>query len=462
MPKTDEEESAERIQAIARGRKSRRRTASRSTTEKKERELAATKIQARNRGKRERALAEKRKEQTAATLLIQTMWRGRKERRKMSTRLKGGRPMLDKDIKSGLYQLGRTPYSLRHAYISLKVNDEYVNSLDAIEQYVNLSTIEMRNNFLADLTPLRALPYLTSLNVSRNKLTEVLAFSPPRCENGAMHAPPPSPWAAGEDVGRAWATGDRHIGSLLRDADLSFNEIEEIRDVSEHRNLQTLVLDSNRIGALAMGQLSGLPALHTLHLSNNCLTQIRGLDGLPLEELSIDHNQIAYLETLDTLPRLQRLFCSHNRLTSLDGLQRCTALNLIDASSNQLSVIREVEYLQPLPTLNALILAGNELATLSFYRLRVIMRLQRITLLDAERVTSEEKVKAINLYGGEESDVGHRADISRKIFPGESFDNHLPPYVEVEASPLQAANYEDYLTSKFLHDTTHVAAAVGQ
>jgi hypothetical protein len=47
MPKTDEEESAERIQAIARGRKSRRRTASRSTTEKKERELAATKIQAR-------------------------------------------------------------------------------------------------------------------------------------------------------------------------------------------------------------------------------------------------------------------------------------------------------------------------------------------------------------------------------------------------------------------------------
>ena len=240
----------------------------------------------------------------------------------MSTRLKGGRPMLDKDIKSGLYQLGRTPYSLRHAYISLKVNDEYVNSLDAIKQYVSISTIEMRNNFLADLTPLRALPYLTSLNVLRNKLTEVLAFSPPRCENGAMHAPPPSPWAAGEDVGRAWATGDRHIGSLLRDADLSSNEIEEIRDVSEHRNLQTLVLDSNRIGALAMGQLSGLPTLHTLHLSNNCLTQIRGLDGLPLEELSIDHNQIAYLETLDTLPRLQRLCCSHNRLTSLDGLQR--------------------------------------------------------------------------------------------------------------------------------------------
>ena len=151
-----------------------------------------------------------------ATLLIQTMWRGRNEGRKMSTRIKGGRPMLDKDIKSGLYQLGRTPYSLRHAYISLKVNDEYANSLEAIEQYVSISTIEMRNNFLADLTPLRALPYLTSLNVLRNKLTEVLAFSPPRCENGAMHAPPPSPWAAGEDVGRAWATGDRHIGAAAR------------------------------------------------------------------------------------------------------------------------------------------------------------------------------------------------------------------------------------------------------
>ena len=419
-----EEDGALKIQAIARGRKSRRRTADRGKTEKKERELAASRLQARQRGRNSRQAQQLQKEMTAAALTIQTLWRGRKERQKLSTRLKGGRKTTDVDIKKGLYQLGRSPFTLRHAFISLRVNAEYVNDISAIEQYACLQTVEMRNNLIVDVTSLRALPFLTSLNLSRNKLTEVLAFSPPRCA-----------FAPG---GGAWATGDRHIGSLLREADLSFNEIETIRDVAEHGNLAKLVLDHNLVCDIGAG-LRGLSALQTLHLSHNRIARIGGLEGLPLEELAVDHNEIEQLETLDTLPRLQRLFAAHNKLTSLDGLQKCAQLTLVDVADNALSVVRQVEWIKPLPMLTTLTLAGNELAGLPFYRLRVVMRLQRITLLDGMAVTSEEKVKAINLYGGDESDVGHRADVFAKIFPTESFQNHLPPFVETEESPIEIA-----------------------
>ena len=66
-----EEDGALKIQAIARGRKSRRRTADRGKTEKKERELAASRLQARQRGRNSRQAMQTQKEMTAAALTIQ-------------------------------------------------------------------------------------------------------------------------------------------------------------------------------------------------------------------------------------------------------------------------------------------------------------------------------------------------------------------------------------------------------
>ena len=63
----------------------------------------------------------------------------------------------------------------------------------------------------SDLSPLSNLPYLIILDASHNKLTSVLDFNPPK---------------------------------NLKDVDLSFNEIEEMSDLSEHHCLMKLNLDS--------------------------------------------------------------------------------------------------------------------------------------------------------------------------------------------------------------------------
>ena len=63
----------------------------------------------------------------------------------------------------------------------------------------------------SDLSPLNNLPYLLILDASHNKLTTILDFTPPK---------------------------------NLKEVDLSFNEIEEMSDLSAHHCLAKLNLDS--------------------------------------------------------------------------------------------------------------------------------------------------------------------------------------------------------------------------
>ena len=55
-------------------------------------------------------------------------------------------------------------------------------------------------------------------------------------------------------------------------------------------------------------------------------------------------------------------------------------------------------------------------------------------------MTSEEKIKSINIHGGDESDVGHRKEMYKKYFGSDgAWENTLPPFVETEPSPAQEA-----------------------
>ena len=65
-----------------------------------------------------------------------------------------------------------------------------------------------------DLSALSYMPYLLELDASHNLLTHLLDFAPPK---------------------------------NLKSADFSFNEIEEMGDLSDHHYLTKLVLDNNQI-----------------------------------------------------------------------------------------------------------------------------------------------------------------------------------------------------------------------
>jgi hypothetical protein len=79
---------------------------------------------------------------------------------------------------------------------------------------------------------------------SKNNISKCLLFSPLQCT-----------------VNNAWATGHTALGSILISADLSYNDIESIDDLSHHPNLECLMLSHN-----AITHISGLQNLRLLQV----------------------------------------------------------------------------------------------------------------------------------------------------------------------------------------------------
>lgn len=428
----EESDAATKLQAISRGRRS-RRVAARTATVKKERENAAMVLQNRQRGRLAKRKVDHQREMSHASTSIGRVYRGRQARRQQERRLQGGRPLDKQDMIRGLHTLGRGAFDLRHVFLGLTVSDLLITDLGLLEQYPNLQTVNVSKNLLTGIRSLEHLPYLTQLDCSDNALTEVLDLTFPLC---------------GGD--RRWSTGSSHVGSQLRSADLSRNQILEIRDQSGHTFLEKLYLDGNKIRRIT--GVSALKYLTTLSLNSNQISRIAGLETLPLVELSLNDNRIRFLENLEHLSLLQRLSVAQNQIMSLDGLQKCSQLGTLDASDNAIAAVREVEHLMDLPLFSVLWLKGNPCASLDFCRRRVIVRLQRLTFLDDEDVTSEEKIKSINIHGGDESDVGHRKEMYKKYFGSDSaWENTLPPFVETEPSPLDEEPAKQRVIDKLVH-----------
>lgn len=413
--------AATKLQNLAKKRKNKRRTAKVFTPAETQRRLdAAVLVQSYIR----RRIAENRvtdiKKMKKSAEKIQSLHRGRQDRRKQSAKRLGGRDLDVSDMSKGLSCLGRNPFDLRHAYIHFTCTNSYVRGLGILaERYPMLQKLELGNNLIDDLTPLEALPYLTELHVPTNRVTHVLHFFPKLC-----------------DENNRWNTGDGSYGSNLKIANLRDNRITDITDITHHDYLNEIYLDKNSI--MEVTGIEGLKHLHVLHLSDNGLERISGLNCLPLVELVLHHNNLQVIENLEELPFLQKLDLSHNMISELSGLTECKQLKYLDVSHNKIQDVIEVDSICTLSLLCSLVLIANpcahedsthHLSVPNFYRAQVIMRLQSLTSLDKILVTAKEKVKATNLRGDENSDVGHREDVFRKYFPGEVFVNYLTPPV---------------------------------
>mmetsp|Transcript_23294 Transcript_23294/g.72869 ORF Transcript_23294/g.72869 Transcript_23294/m.72869 type:complete len:453 (-) Transcript_23294:1065-2423(-) len=426
----DLEGAALKIQAIARGRRD-RQVLKRADTAREERELAAAKVQAMQRGREGRRRAELRKEQAKAARRIQSIQRGRTARRELLVAIKGGRPLLESDVRTGLSCVGRVPDTNRHAYIHCDVTGLGLSDVDAIRGFPALQRVDIGDNQVTDLSPFSGLPSLTELYAANNTVKQMLNFASPACSQGA-----PDP------------TGDVLIGSTLQIVDLSGNEIDDMDDMERHPFLEVVNLAYNAIPRIH--GLQGLRFLQSLDLTGNRLTAITGLEGLPLETLILDDNAIDEIANLDTLQNLRVLSLRNNKIRDLSHLRETGALVALDLAGNAVAEFRQLEHLMKLEFLRALTLSGNAVAAAEWYRRRVLVRLPQLAALDDEPAAPEEKVRAVNLHGGSEravpqlrgagggayendSDLGHRAAAHDKYFAGTPFVDFLPPFQETEA-----------------------------
>jgi hypothetical protein len=335
-------------------------------------------------------------------------------------------PELSRDaVENALTGLTRCPSSLSHVFTDLALPEADIEGISVLEEFPYIQNLDVQGNQIKDLKTLAQLPNLLTLNAAENELTSVLDYKTPHCREGD-----------------AWYTGDLNVGSTLQHADLSYNKIRVIKDLSCHRFLRTLVLDHNQIKTIK--GVDTLNCLQVLSLANNDIISISGLGSLQIHTLKLDNNRIKHIKNLDTLPRLRNLSISNNQLKNIAGLSRCKELQSLDLSKNSIDAVRQTEFLRDLPLLSSLTLAGNVVQKKEFYRRRILLRLPRLTMLDGAIVSAEECVKAANLHG---ADIESRVEVFHTYLPNEEFKNYCPPFEEDEPDP-QVETEEETVTEE--------------
>ncbi|KAK5857406.1 hypothetical protein PBY51_010654 [Eleginops maclovinus] len=170
-------------------------------------------------------------------------------------------------------------------------------------------------------------------------------------------------------------------------------------------SLEVLHLSHNGISNMANLQLSRLTNLKALFLQGNDISQVEGLEGLrQLRELVLDRNRIKALAENSFIAQnvLLELHLAENRIRELNHLDSLTELRKLFLGINKLQDITELDKLEVLPSLTELSVVGNPVAKNSLHRPVIVLRLSQLQVLDGVMVTLEEKTRA-ELFNAEPS-----------------------------------------------------------
>ncbi|KDO24514.1 hypothetical protein SPRG_10329 [Saprolegnia parasitica CBS 223.65] len=316
--------------------------------------------------------------------------------------------LLDRHLIEGnVSTLGKHPISNKHIFTKLVLQHQHLEAIDVLAEFPHLQDVDVAENQITTLAPLAHLPFLIRLDASHNELTTLLDFDTPLCTKA-----------------QAWVDGSHAIGSMLHVANVAWNRITAMRDLSRHRYIQELVLDHNEITEIS--GLSALVFLKHVSLSHNKLRSTKGLTGnLPIETLDLSHNEISNTADLPRLARLLRVNLAHNSIEALKDFGNCKVLQTLDVSHNRIRELHHIDALTKLQDLSHLDLSHCPITRIPNYRYRVLVRTRQLIELDTIPASVRERIKAQVLHG---EDIPSRVDVFEKhLQDREAFVNHLPP-----------------------------------
>lgn len=214
----------------------------------------------------------------------------------------------------------------------LNLDRRDLNQIPLLEGEEKLRLLNYQHNFITKIENLLSLPNLIFLDLYNNQIKEI---------NGL------------------------HTVLTLRVLMLGKNQIDKIKNLGMLTKLDVLDLHSNKISKIE--GLSQLQELRVLNLANNQISVLENLEGLlSLSEMNLRRNFIDKIKT-GTLPKLQRLFLSNNKLDKLESLDSFSLF----------------------PALNELALDGNPIFTLSNYTNYILNKCPNLTHFDLKKVTQD-------------------------------------------------------------------------
>lgn len=221
----------------------------------------------------------------------------------------------DEALKKALQTASKTDKLTVEAMFSLPTSLDLtgmnIKNLTGLEYAINVTDLDISDNEVESLEPIRNLYNLKTLNYSHNNVSEV------------------SSWVLGSDT--------------LISIDGSYNGSTKIDSFEANKsNLKILYLENNKLTELP--EMKGLSSLETLSLANNEFaeypTQLSQLAKLKV--LSLSGNKLTEIESMASNTALTTLYLNYNELTSLPGgIEALGLLSEVSISHNKIEEISE-------------------------------------------------------------------------------------------------------------------------
>lgn len=274
-----------------------------------------------------------------------------------------------------LTNLARTVDGTGYAYLALSCVNKRINPIRAIESYGHLQKIDLSQNAIKDVAPLKGHQFVLSLNLSSNEITTIKSWEGEALfpqlrsldlSSNLLSALPPLPFAA------------------LRSVKLSSNEITTCAEFTGHEKLTSLDLSENKLTSLA--GIANMPALTSLNVSGNQLDSFEGLTGVEaLQDLSMARNKFSALQgPWETFPALHSLNVSENVIEAPKSAPGEKPLE------HPLNVLRQLSKLRTLQVAGNPFSAPEEPPEGFNVRAEVLVCHWRLESLDGQPVTPEE------------------------------------------------------------------------
>lgn len=214
----------------------------------------------------------------------------------------------------------------------LTCNNMSITSLEGIQWFSNLTSVQFYNDDLTDIDPLGALAKLSTINLEQNKISDISALA--KLKN---------------------------VTSL----DLWINDVSDISALAGMKSLTYLDFRDNKISDIS--SLSGLTKVTHLALEGNMISDLRPISRLTaIDTLWLGGNKIEDLTPIAGLVNVDQLYLEGNQISSLVPLSGLTKLNELNLGLNSLG--NNVSDLAPLITLKnlrTLYIANNDISDLS-------------------------------------------------------------------------------------------------
>lgn len=286
-----------------------------------------------------------------------------------------------------LTNLARTVDGTGFAYLSLSCVNKRINPIKAIETYTHLQKIDLSQNAIKDVGPLKGLQFVLSLNLSSNEIFSLKSWEGEDLlphlrnldlSNNLLTTLVPLPFKA------------------LCSLNLARNEIATCAEFTGHEKLTSLDLSENKLTSLA--GIANMPALTSLNLSGGN-RKIRGEESAT--------NQLENIEGLTGVEALQELNLARNKFINLQGAwETFPSLRSLNVAENMIEAPRAaagekplehpLNVLRQLPKLRNLEVAGNPFSAPEEppegfnLRAEALVCHWRLESIDGQPVTAEE------------------------------------------------------------------------